>query len=493
MSHNSMLLNQVATHQSDNIVLSDGGSLQLPSRLLLAEVGRTVRWLQDAGVKGLAIACDNSVAQVVVDLACMEAGVWSLQLPPFFTAEQVAHALCSSGCGHIITDVQPTNSTSTIQLADQTFYLSATQYVGQNSRVQSGAAKVTFTSGSTAEPRGLCLSEAQLMAPVRSITQALAPFALEKHLTVMPQAVLLESVAGIYSALYAGLHCIVPSLKNTSAAHNPGAALVSMIDAHAISSMILVPELAERLVTELCSGASVPACLKYVAVGGSHVRDSLLSTSVDLGLPLYQGYGLSEAGSVVSMNLPDANKPGTVGKVLAHHSVGIATDGEIILSENGFLGYCNEDETASVISGNFHTGDLGHIDNDGYLVVDGRKKNLLITSMGRNVSPEWVESELQGQPGIQQVMVYGDAEESLSALIVSCCPDVHLNQSVSAANLRLPSYARIGRWSRVEAFTPQNGQLTVNGKLRRSCIIEQNQLVTGSDSSDAPGHNKEQA
>lgn len=309
----------------------------------------------------------------------------------------------------------------------------------------------------------------------------------------MPQAVLLESVAGIYSALYAGLHCVVPSLKDSCAAHNPGAALVSLIDTHAISSMILVPELAERLVTVLSSGACVPACLKYVAVGGSRVRDSLLSSSIDLGLPLYQGYGLSEAGSVVSVNLPDANKPGTVGKVLAHHSVSIATDGEIILSENGFLGYCNKDKTTSENSCNFHTGDLGHIDNDGYLVVDGRKKNLLITSMGRNVSPEWVESELQDQPGIQQVMVYGDAEESLSALIVSCSPDVQLGQSISAANLRLPSYARIGRWSRVEAFTSQNGQLTVNGKLRRSFIIEQNQLVTRNSASGAPGHKKERA
>jgi long-subunit acyl-CoA synthetase (AMP-forming) len=213
---------------------------------------------------------------------------------------------------------------------------------------------------------------------------------------------------------------------------------------------------------ELKSSGDSLKRLKFVAVGGGKVAPSLIHEARQIGLPVYEGYGLSEACSVVALNTPEAERVGSVGKPLAHQSIRIAGDGEIEISQP---------DTAW-----FATGDLGEIDNDGFLYVTGRKKNVLITSFGRNVSPEWPESVLQSFPEIAQVMVYGEAQSQLSALIVPSGSYISvstLQTVVDHANQLLPDYAQIGRWHALDKpFSVSDGLLTANGRPRRDQIIE---------------------
>ena len=121
----------------------------------------------------------------------------------------------------------------------------------------------------------------------------------------------------------------------------------------------------------------------------------------------------------------------------------------------------------------FATGDLGALTADGHLQISGRRKNLLITSFGRNVAPEWVEAALLAQPAIAQALVAGEARPWLAALLVPApgAGEAALAAAVAAANATLPDYARIGGWAAAEPFTPTNGQATGNGRPKRAAIL----------------------
>ncbi|HYH41855.1 MAG TPA: hypothetical protein VD867_07720, partial [Burkholderiales bacterium] len=122
------------------------------------------------------------------------------------------------------------------------------------------------------------------------------------------------------------------------------------------------------------------------------------------------------------------------------------------------------------------SGDLGTIDADGFVSITGRKKNVLVTGFGRNVSPEWPESLLLESPLLAQAAVLGEARPYLVAVLVAASPHVDdgmLQELVSQANLRLPDYARIRRWVRAsEPFTVRNSLATANGRLRRDAIVQ---------------------
>jgi long-subunit acyl-CoA synthetase (AMP-forming) len=208
--------------------------------------------------------------------------------------------------------------------------------------------------------------------------------------------------------------------------------------------------------------------LTLVAVGGAKVAPSLLARADELGLPVHEGYGLSECASVVALNTPAARKAGTVGRPLPHLGVAIR-EGEIVVENSGFLGYAG----GQTHDGPVFTGDLGEIDEDGFLRISGRRLNMIITSHGRNVAPEWVESELTAQPEIRQAVVLGEAQAELSALIVPLIPgmdEAAIAGAVARANANLPPYARIGRWLARDAFDPAAGELTNNGRPRRAVL-----------------------
>jgi long-subunit acyl-CoA synthetase (AMP-forming) len=229
-------------------------------------------------------------------------------------------------------------------------------------------------------------------------------------------------------------------------------------------------------------------------VGGAKTPATLIDAARHLGVPVYEGYGLTECGSVVSLNLPGADRVGTVGKSLPGVTVRARADGELEVAGRPYVGYLGssggEPQTW------FATGDLGAIDADGFVTITGRKKNVLVTSFGRNISPEWPESLLLESPHIAQAGVFGDAQPYLVAVVVAAAnqiEDAALEEAVQHANLHLPDYARIRFWIRVaEPFTPRNGLATANGRIRRDAVSERyaDQLIALYDASTLPSFGK---
>jgi len=219
------------------------------------------------------------------------------------------------------------------------------------------------------------------------------------------------------------------------------------------------------------AGFARPADLRFIAVGGASVSPRLLERARAVGLPVYEGYGLSECSSVVAVNTEEDNRPGTVGKPLPHTEIKLADDGDILVRGACLLGYATE--PARLQDGFWPTGDIGYLDEMGYLHITGRKKNIFITSFGRNVAPEWVERELTLSPAIMQAAVFGEARPWNAGVIVAA-PQVStadVDLAIAEVNSHLPEYARVHAWIPASApFMPQNGQLTANGRLRRDTI-----------------------
>jgi long-subunit acyl-CoA synthetase (AMP-forming) len=345
-----------------------------------------------------------------------------------------------------------------------------------------GVQKITFTSGTTASPKGVCLSSDQQWEVARALRQGVETLALERHLCLLPFAVLLENIAGPYTALLSGATTICPPLAETGLA---GASqfdphrCIAAIEKYQAHSIILLPQMLQAIVMASTDHDPRLSSLRFVAVGGARTPPQLLAAAQARGIPVFEGYGLSECASVVALNLPGAQHSGSVGRPLSHRQVRIASDGEIEVSGNHahYLG------AKSTPSEWLPTGDLGHRDADGFLYIDGRKKDILITGFGRNVSPEWPEALLLGSGVIAQALVVGDSMPYLSALIVPAMASISpalLQQAVDHANNALPDYAQIRRWAAVPAFTPANGEATANGRPRRAAIQERHTKLIAS-------------
>jgi long-subunit acyl-CoA synthetase (AMP-forming) len=325
----------------------------------------------------------------------------------------------------------------------------------------------------------VCLSAGLIESVARSLADATAPLQLKRHLCLLPLPTLLENVAGIYASLLSGATCEIPSLAETGMSYGglqPGR-LTAAISAREPSSLILVPELLRVLVHATVMGWKPPASLRFIAVGGALVSPGLLEQAERAGLPVFEGYGLSECGSVVCLNTPGNNRRGSVGRPLPHVQVRLDEQQQIIVRNAGMLGYLGDEQ--GHVGDEWATGDLGSIDADGFVYVQGRRKNLLITSLGRNIAPEWVERELQHEPEIAAALVVGEARPWLTALISPTAAGnsaARIDAAVARANRRLPDYAKVRSWALAgEPFTFANGSLTANGRLRRAHVLRQHQ------------------
>ena len=160
-------------------------------------------------------------------------------------------------------------------------------------------------------------------------------------------------------------------------------------------------------------------CVAAVS-GGAPLGERLGHFFRGIGLPIYEGYGLTETSGGITVNRPADQRIGTVGRPMAGATVRIADDGEVLLhSDLVFRGYWrNPGATAEAMSGDwFHSGDLGELDEDGYLTITGRKKELIVTAGGKNVAPAVLEDRLRAHPLISQCMVVGDGQPFIGALI----------------------------------------------------------------------------
>ena len=456
------------------------------SRRIRREIDTIKPLLADCRI--LAVLADNSPAWAVADLAALEAGITQLPLPVFFTPAQMAHALAATASDALLTDQPKVAAALSADFAPVAVWNGLTLFKREIAAVAlpEGSAKISFTSGSTGNPKGVCLSFDGLVDTAVAVAERLADLPVAHHLCVLPLALLLENVAGVYAPLLQGARIHLPPLASLGWQGMAGFAPASLQQsalATGANSVILVPELAKAWTVFLAmSGQRAPESLCFAAVGGARVDPALLAQGRGLGLPLYQGYGLTECGSVVCLNRPGDDGNG-VGRPLGHAQLRIV-EGEVIARTRAFLGYLGATQatdrrltsadlrTDDFAPGEFSTGDCGHFDASGHVHLDGRKKNLLITSFGRNIAPEWVEAALLAQPGILQAVVVGDARPALAALLVPApgINAIQLAAMVQTANASLPDYARVGCWSAVPAFTVANGLATGNGRPMRAAI-----------------------
>ena len=468
-----------AAAHPDRAALSDGNR-EVSYASLNRAVAETAAELRRRTGKTIALCLDNSPEWIIADLAVLAARLTCLPLPAFFSPQQQAHALDDAGVECVITD-RPEACVARLRAgglpaAPGNDLPVAGRRLGQvwiapsaAPAMPGGTVKVTYTSGTTSHPKGVCLGEAALAAVVRSLVDRCRLGAPDRHLGVLPLATLLENVA-VYAALTAGAHAVLRPLEEIGIQGASGARpdkLLAALRSTGATTAVLVPQLLKVLVERLEAGAAAPGALRFLAVGGAMVAPALLERAARLGLPVFEGYGLSECASVVALNAPGANRPGTVGRPLPHVTVSIDGDGEILAEGAVLIGHCGRgDETR----GAWRTGDLGRLDADGYLRITGRKKDCFITSYGRNVSPEWIEAALTGEPAIAQAWVCGEARPWVVAVITPGAEhgDADVDEAIERANAPLPAYARVRRWIRAEEpFSAANGELTANGRQRR--------------------------
>ncbi len=239
----------------------------------------------------------------------------------------------------------------------------------------------------------------------------------------------------------------------------------------------------------------------FLSSGGAALAQEVEEFFMSLGLLVCQGYGLTETAPMVTCNAPGAFKFGTVGRPIDGVEVRIADSGEIeVRGPNVFDGYWGKPETSAVVleGGWFHTGDIGHLDADGYLVITDRIKDLIITSGGKNVAPQRIEALVGGDHYIDQLAVVGDKRKFIGAIVVPSfeslmefAADRKLKFRDNEELIRLPEVvqlykdrikargASLAPWEKIKRFTlvarefsQQAGEITPTLKVRRKVITE---------------------
>ncbi|WP_049564849.1 AMP-dependent synthetase/ligase [Streptomyces sp. SBT349] len=247
--------------------------------------------------------------------------------------------------------------------------------------------------------------------------------------------------------------------------------------------------------------AALGGRLRYAVSGGSPLDPRLALFFLGCGIAVYEGYGLTETTSAATVNPPLAPRPGTVGHPVPGAAVRIADDGEVLVSGGIVTGAYWNDESATEAAlreGWFATGDLGRLDADGYLAITGRKKDILVTSGGKNVSPGPLEDRLRGRPPLGPCVVVGEGRPFVAALVTlerealahwlavrgrpadtpvaALCEDEELRETVQRAvdhaNETVSRAESIRAFAVVEGeFTEENGLLTPSLKVRRRAAM----------------------
>jgi long-chain acyl-CoA synthetase len=244
--------------------------------------------------------------------------------------------------------------------------------------------------------------------------------------------------------------------------------------------------------------------LKFFFSGGAPLHTSTAEFCCSIGLPVVEGYGLTETSPLVAVNPPQMVKFGTVGVPVYGVEIRIAEDGEILVrGPNVMLGYYNkpaESTEAVDPAGWFHTGDIGEFDDDGYLKITDRKKNLLVLSNGKKVAPQPIEMRMLESSYISQIILLGDKQSTLAALVVPLFqgivqwaqghetpldardtrgiagrPDVNrlIRDEIERLSTHLADFEKIRRFSLIDKeFSVGDGTLTPTFKVRRSAVLE---------------------
>ncbi|MBQ1493271.1 MAG: AMP-binding protein, partial [Blautia sp.] len=294
-----------------------------------------------------------------------------------------------------------------------------------------------FTSGTTGKSKGVMLTQENLSENVRSVEYEASPGCVV--LSVLPIHHAFCLVMDILKTLSLG--CCV--CLNDSLLH-----MVRNMGIFKPEVMLMVPLMIETIYKKIAAlekdldkqsiyEAVLGGKLRIIFTGGAHLEPFYIDKFEELGVDVLEGYGMSECSPVITSNNPAEHKKGSIGKPLKNVEI-VFNDGEILVRGSSVMkGYYKmpEETAAALEDGWLHTGDKGYIDEDGYLFINGRVKNLIIMSNGENVSPEEIENKLGINPLIKEVVITGE-NNGLTARIFPD-PDVAKSLDLSHEELKL--------------------------------------------------------
>jgi len=405
-------------------------------------------------------------------------------------------------------------------------------------------ATLVYTSGTTGEPKGVMLSHKNLIANVRSDLTAVSMGKDDVGLSFLPTSHVLDRVVVHYMSIviggtiaYAGsmdsilediklvrptAMCGVPRMfekiyagifdsvnsgppQTKALFHQAIEAGSELVKRRAAKETVGPGLLIRYAIANMRVFAKIRKLfggrMKLWASGGAHLQEEIDVFFRAIGIPIMHGYGLTEATCTVTLNTRDDFRPGTLGRPLPGVRVDIAEDGEILVSGDLVMqGYYNrpEDTAAALAGGWLHTGDMGYLDEQGYLIMTDRKKDILVTSGGKNISPQRLETFLRASRYIEQAVTIAERRRFVSALIV---PDfLQLKQycqaegiefvdnatavklaavlrlyqrEIDAVNARLDDFEKIKSFVLLpQELTAEGGELTYTLKVKRRVIEE---------------------
>ena len=418
-----------------------------------------------------------------------------------------------------------------------------------NDSHEDDVATIIYTSGTTGNPKGVMLTHANFISNLQACKSLIEVRETDVLLSFLPLSHVFERLGGHYVPLFSGAKVAyaestftvaqnmkdvaptvmlsVPRLYETMHERilravqegsplkqkifhwgvSVGSAVSSAIQQGRKPSAILQLQqgIADKLVFAKLKAAT-GGRLRFFVSGGAALPQSIAEFFHAAGILILEGYGLTETSPVISMNHPEKWKFGTVGASVPGVEVQIAEDGEILTrGPHVMKGYFNnEAATAEVIDedGWFHTGDIGIIDEDGFIKITDRKKNIIVLSNGKNVAPQPIESALVQSPFISQIMVIGSERKNLAALIVpnfdalkAWASDSDIGGDIDASDIptlldtreaqqhvqseirnRLTDFAdfeQVRRFTLLEKeFSQEEDEMTPTLKLKRNVIME---------------------
>ncbi len=374
-------------------------------------------------------------------------------------------------------------------------------------------ATLVYTSGTTGRPKGVMLSHRNILSNVAASLAAIPADTSDRFLSFLPLSHMFERTCGYYAALAAGAHTVYARSISL---------LADDLRAQRPTVLIAVPRIFERIHAKLKEAmpagsfkrrlferaaaigwkqfqrsASVGekllwpllrllvankfqrrlgGRLRLVVVGGAAFAPELARTFVGLGLPIIQGYGLTETAPVLAANRPGDNDPLSVGRALEGIALRLDENGELLArGPNIMLGYWNNPEATRAAvdaDGWLHTGDLARIEN-GRVYITGRLKDILVLSNGEKVPPADLEAAIVRDSAFEQAMLVGEGRPKLGLLCVSQLRDeAELCLRANDQLRGFPGYARICHIARADGpWTLENGLVTPTLKLKRNEIL----------------------
>jgi long-chain acyl-CoA synthetase len=389
-----------------DLAIQFAGGVHVPVHVSLS--GPQMVWqIKNSGAKVIIVGATALAAHIAPHLEDLK-----LTLLSFDACPEPLH-------GHTFTQLstltKPQDSAAGARLLQQ-----AADTIGPDS-----LATILYTSGTTGEPKGVMLSQNNLASNTLMSCKMIQIENGDIRLTWLPMSHIFARTCDLYGMLSCGYELALADspekILENCAYYRPTLLNGVPYFYEKVMNKLLESKVDTKGMLQQVFGGRLRICVAGGVAGGAPLPEHVGTFYRTNGVFLLQGYGLTESSPVISSEAPDAVKYGSVGRVLPGLEVKIAPDGEILTKgPHVMLGYWNNPEaTAEVLQdGWLATGDLGELDADGFLKITGRKKEIIVTSAGKNIAPVYLESLLKADPLFAQVVVIGDRRKFLTALIV---------------------------------------------------------------------------